>query len=218
VQADSSITRRYGGAGLGLAIVKGLVEALGGDMSFTSVLGEGSSFRVRLPFAAGDAQPAAAERDRPAPGPSSPAPFIGGRIRILAAEDNAANRLVLQTLLEPLGVAVTFAENGRQAVEMFSPGAFDLVLLDIHMPEMDGEAALGAVRAHEAALGATPATAYALTADVMAHRLKHYGEIGFDGCIAKPIQPKALFAAIEAALRAARAAGRGRPSADQRRA
>jgi signal transduction histidine kinase/NO-binding membrane sensor protein with MHYT domain/CheY-like chemotaxis protein len=207
-QADASTTRRYGGTGLGLAISHELVRLLGGELTVASTEGEGSRFAFSLPLrltdeAPPDAQPAAA------PGPDRP-------IRILAAEDNPTNQLVLAALLEPVGVALMTVGDGRQAIEAFIGGDFDLVLMDVQMPVMNGVEAAAEIRSWEALRGLARTPILALTANVMRHQIEEYLQAGMDGFVAKPIEAAKLFEAIQAALAAAEPparAGLSRPHA-----
>ncbi len=158
-QADASTTRRFGGSGLGLAISRKLVELMGGDIEVHSQVGVGSSFRLSLALQPA-ASPAAAE---PTPHATS-GPKLAG-VRILAAEDVAMNRLILQDLLEHEGAAVVFAENGLQAaqrVEANGGGDFDVVLMDVQMPVMDGYAATRRILATVPDLPIIGVTAHAL--------------------------------------------------------
>jgi len=122
-------------------------------------------------------------------------------LRVLAAEDNAANRKVIQVLLEPFGIDLTLVENGRLAVESYAMGRFDLVLMDAQMPVLDGMGAVREIRAIEAANGRrTPI--YMLTANVFEEDVARYGEAGADAVLAKPISLPDLAACV-AAVRAA---------------
>lgn len=191
-QADASITRRHGGTGLGLAISRELAELMGGRLTATSQLGEGSRFVLEVPMAR-----VAAEA--PAQIPAAPVP-LEGAVRILAAEDNAANRRVLAALLEPLGAELTLVEDGRQLVEAWSTAGADIILADIQMPVMSGLEAARAIRSAEAAGGLVRTPIIALTANVMSDQVAEYLAAGMDDHVAKPIQMAALFAALQAAL------------------
>ena len=129
-------------------------------------------------------------------GPAPPA----RRVRILAAEDNPINQKVLAALLEPMGVDLTMVENGELALEAWRSGAWDLVLMDIQMPRMGGEAAAGAIRAEEAERGLDPTPIIALSANAMSHQVEEYLAIGMTAHVAKPIDAKTLYATIEKAL------------------
>jgi PAS domain S-box-containing protein len=195
-QADESITRKHGGTGLGLSIVKGLVHGLGGELNIDSAQGKGTTFTIRLPFSLTHVDKARPE-DQEGAASEATAPR---RLRILVADDNSTNCSVIEAMLERVDCELVFADNGECAVEMFVPGAFDLVLMDIHMPVMDGEAALAKIRAKEAGWpSVTPV--YAMTADVLEHRVARYSELGFRDCIAKPLDARALMAAVELAYR-----------------
>ncbi|MGJ3232277.1 MAG: ATP-binding protein [Oceanicaulis sp.] len=185
-QADVSTTRRYGGTGLGLSIVARIVDLMDGSLDAQSTPGEGSRFTVRLalPFAA----PAKPE---PAAAPVAPGPRQG--LRVLVVDDSETNRLVAAGLLRPLKAQVRLAANGREAVERAREEAFDLVLMDIRMPEMDGVAALKAIRALP---GWAQAPIVAMTANVMAHQIKAYEADGFNAVIAKPLRPDVLLDVI----------------------
>ncbi|MEO8114238.1 MAG: ATP-binding protein, partial [Phenylobacterium sp.] len=142
MQADASTTRRFGGTGLGLAICHDLAALMGGGIAAASRLGEGSTFTVTLPLArVGDVQPAQAQPRAQA------APAGGRKLRILAAEDNPMNQLVLKTLLEQAGVAAVMVADGREAVEAWRGQAWDVIFMDVQMPVMDGVDATRAIRA-----------------------------------------------------------------------
>ncbi len=192
-QVDPTATRRYGGSGLGLAISRQFVELMGGKIAVTSVEGRGSAFTFDLPLewlrasAPPTAETAAAE---PVLTPS----------RILAAEDNATNRLLLRAMLAPLGADLVFAEDGRQAVDALAEGRFDVVLMDVQMPVMNGVDAARAIRALEAERGLRRTPILAVSANVMPGQVQDYMAAGMDGVVAKPIELGGLIAAIEAVL------------------
>jgi signal transduction histidine kinase len=142
-QAESSTTRAYGGTGLGLTIVRTLTGLLGGSVTLASAVGDGSSFRVCLPAAAVAPPPAPGAADTPAP---APAAFRPG-LRVVVAEDDPVSQKLMRVLLQKLGLEVHIAEDGRRALELIRQLAPDLVLMDMHMPVMDGPAAIRALRA-----------------------------------------------------------------------
>jgi PAS domain S-box-containing protein len=201
-QADRSTTRRFGGTGLGLAISRELAEKMGGQVTAASTVGEGTSFTVTLPLkrvgghAAHDPAPA-----EPAPAVSSTADVQEGLpLRVLAAEDNKINQLVLKTLLGQAGIDPVVVDDGLAAVEAWAEAEWDVILMDVQMPVMDGPTAAAEIRRREAASGRPRTPIVALTANVMSHQLREYELAGMTGCVAKPIEVAALFAAIEAAL------------------
>jgi CheY-like chemotaxis protein/anti-sigma regulatory factor (Ser/Thr protein kinase) len=200
VQADASTTRRFGGTGLGLAICRELAELMGGTIHLASEVGRGSAFTVRLPLARAEASAIAAAappRPEPAPAPVAASPQ---KLRILAAEDNPTNQLVLQTLLSQLGADILIVEDGQAAVEAYGRGIWDVVLMDVQMPRMDGPAAARAIRAMERALRRPRTPILALTANAMAHQTEEYFSAGMDSVIPKPIQVEQLIAGIAAAI------------------
>ena len=186
-QADASATRRYGGAGLGLTMTHHLASMMGGTLQAASRIGDGSTFTLALPLSRG-APTEAPEREDPPP------------LRILAAEDNPTNQQVLTALLGPLGADLVLVDNGRAAVEAFSHGGFELVLMDIQMPGMNGIEAARAIRAREAEQGMRRTPILAVTANVMTHQLQEYSAVGMDGAVAKPLRGEALLQAIMTAL------------------
>ena len=197
-QADASTTRRYGGSGLGLAISKQMVEAQDGLIEVESRSGEGSRFWFILPMRRGEARPPAPE--------ATAAVFDAGaaRVRILAAEDNKTNQMVLSALLAQADLDLVFADNGAEAVAAVRRQDFDLVLMDVQMPVMDGMAATRAIRALGGPKSLVPIIA--VTADAMPEQVTQCRAAGMDGHVSKPLRPEALFAVIEDALSRPRAA------------
>jgi CheY-like chemotaxis protein len=197
-QADNSATRRFGGTGLGLAICRELTQMMGGSIGVESVEGQGSTFVVELPLARAEAtvgpvvETARAEE---------------GALRLLAAEDNATNQQVLAAVMESLGIDIHIVEDGEQAVEAWRACAYDLVLMDIQMPVMDGIAAARAIRAAERERGLARTPIIALTANALSHQVEEYLAAGMDGHVAKPIEIAKLYEAISAVLNAAATGG-----------
>jgi CheY-like chemotaxis protein len=198
-QADATITRRFGGSGLGLSICRSLAELMGGEISARSTPGRGSRFSLLLPLARAKARPG---RSDAAGAPDGPAAFGGDRpLRVLLAEDHPTNQRVVQLILAPFGVDMITVADGFQAVEAFRPGLFDLVLMDMQMPVMDGLAATAAIRRGEAAWPASARTPIiVLTANAMPEHCQAALAAGADLHLAKPITAQALIAGIEAAL------------------
>jgi signal transduction histidine kinase/AmiR/NasT family two-component response regulator len=191
-QADASISRRFGGSGLGLSICRRMVRLMGGEIGCDSRPGEGSLFwfTIALPHAASaPAQQAAGEE------------VDISSMRILLADDNPTNRRVCQALLSPLQVELVMAEDGAQAVTAYEGGRFDLVLMDMQMPVMDGLAAARAIRAFEAQAGLPRTPILAMTANAMGHHIRACEEAGMDGHVSKPLQTERLYAALAEAVR-----------------
>lgn len=187
VQADNSVTRYYGGTGLGLSIVRGLIEVMEGEVKVVSRLGEGTTFHLDLPLLMADQE---AVTRQEAEARAGVMPNTG--LKILAAEDNLTNRIVLKAFLDQLEATVVEVENGKEAVEAVQRESFDLVLMDIHMPGMGGEEALTRIRLWEVEEKRDPLPIIALTADVMTHQVTRRLEQGFDAHLSKPIDPEQL--------------------------
>lgn len=192
-QADNSATRRFGGTGLGLAICRELTQMMGGAISVTSREGEGSAFTVTLPLERGEAP---AEEFAPAD-PSEAEPEA---LHILAAEDNPTNQQVLKAVMESLGIEVDVVADGKAALEAWRTGAFDLILMDIQMPVMDGMDAARAIRREEKDADRRRTPIVALTANALSHQVEEYLAVGMDGHVAKPIEIAKLYEAIAHAL------------------
>jgi two-component system, sensor histidine kinase len=204
-QADAGSTRRFGGAGLGLAICHQMTQLMGGFIEASSLPGEGSTFIVRLPLTHAVPNQEAPPADRSDAGAEDAA-----EIRVLAAEDNHTNQLVLKTLLAQAGIVPTMVENGRQALEAWETQHWDVILMDIQMPIMDGVAATCAIREREQVTGRPRTPILAVTANAMTHQVAEYEAAGMDGMVPKPIDIAALFGAMEQALEPV-----SQPSADQ---
>ncbi len=196
-QADASTTRRFGGTGLGLAICRELAETMGGSISATSAPGMGSTFTAILPLRKRTRATTKPARHGPEP---TPVPTQTRPIRVLAAEDNAMNQLVLKTLLAQIGVEPVMVADGKAAVAAWEREPWDVILMDVQMPVMDGPTATAQIRARERSEGRPRTPIVALTANAMAHQVAEYLQSGMDACVAKPIEARRLYEALEAAF------------------
>ena len=194
VQADNSATRRFGGTGLGLAICRELAQMMGGVISAKSLVDVGSTFTVELPLTRGEAPATATEANDAAPQGDD------ANIKLLAAEDNPTNQRVLKAVMDSLGIDIDIVPDGKTAVEAWRAGAYDLILMDIQMPVMDGIAAAKAIRDAEWAEQRKAIPIIALTANALSHQVEEYLAAGMDGHVSKPIEIAKLYEAISDAL------------------
>jgi signal transduction histidine kinase/CheY-like chemotaxis protein len=193
-QVDATLTRQHGGAGVGLAISRQLAELLGGQIEVKSRLGEGSTFTLTLPLARAEALARDASRADP------PEPVADAGLRVLVAEDNPVNQLVLRTLLAAIGVEPVLVDDGEAAVATWAAQPWDIVLMDIQMPKMNGVEAARAIRFCEVQEGRSRTPIIAVTANAMTHQAREYIAAGMDDVVAKPVELAVLVAAIERAL------------------
>jgi PAS domain S-box-containing protein len=203
-QASPDTSRRYGGSGLGLAIVQELTQRMAGTIDLESTQGVGSSFRVNIPFPITDTLPAVAD--------VGAAVHLGGA-HILLVEDNALNRDVARRILEDAGARVSTAMNGLEAVAQVQAGAFDLVLMDIQMPVMDGFEASWRIR-HELGISARTLPIVALTATALTDEHRRAEAAGMSDYILKPFRPEALLRRVQALTGAGRRPSRELESED----
>ncbi|WP_300528207.1 ATP-binding protein [Maricaulis sp.] len=189
-QADASTTRTHGGTGLGLAISKRLADMMGGKVTVTSFEGEGSTFTVTLKLPQGEAPVVHKERKLQ---------VVEGRrrLRVLVVDDVSTNRLVLESLLAQCDVDTVSAGSGQEAINITSKEGFDLILMDVQMPDMDGIETTKRIRSREAAKAMSPTPIIACTANVMPEQINAYLAAGLDRHLPKPVRKPDLEALIE---------------------
>jgi len=191
-QTDASVARTHGGTGLGLTISRDLARLMGGDILVNSREGFGSTFSVTIDVGDG-AQSADIEPTLPS------APLDINRLNVFAADDHEVNRRVIALLLEPLGAKVDFAENGEEALERLALRPYDLVLMDVHMPKVDGLEAMRLLRSREGPNRYTPVLA--VTGSGAPDDIAACLQAGADGHVLKPLDPAALQSAVAEVLR-----------------
>jgi PAS domain S-box-containing protein len=200
-QADSSITRRYGGTGLGLSITRRLVELMGGSIDAESEVGRGSCFRFDIPFVPGESNEEIIGSGEFEASDHQPASWCRDcTYRILVAEDSQPNQVVLRVLLGHLPLEIEFAENGADAVQQFQQRSYDLILMDIQMPVMDGLTAVRKIREIENFNHRERIPIVALSAHAMAEDQRLSREAGCDWHLNKPIVKRELVSVISGFL------------------
>ncbi|MDK2595625.1 ATP-binding protein [Pseudoalteromonas obscura] len=188
-QADSSTTRKYGGTGLGLAITASLVHLMGGTINLKSELGKGTTIDVILPLAPAELTDPNKEGDEDC--------FPNfATLKVLIAEDNEINQIVIKKMLEKTGATLDVVENGKLAVEAFNQSCYDIVLMDIQMPEMDGIEAFLLIQKANPNI-----PVIALTANVMSQDIAHYKSLGFAAHIGKPVAMHAMYRTIKQSVK-----------------
>ncbi|MDP2633193.1 MULTISPECIES: PAS domain-containing hybrid sensor histidine kinase/response regulator [unclassified Pseudoalteromonas] len=183
-QADTSTTREYGGTGLGMSITISLVKLMGGEIAVNSIKGRGTIIDVTLPLEKTHVAPKKVKAQSCTP------PALSGK-RILIAEDNKINQMLIKTMLQETESSLVIVENGMLAVDAFKNQPFDLVLMDIHMPVMDGVEALKSIKTLNNSI-----PIIALTANVMVEDVRQYLKLGFDAHVPKPIELSRLYGTL----------------------
>ncbi|MFW2542293.1 ATP-binding protein [Primorskyibacter sp. 2E107] len=198
-QAGSSITRRFGGTGLGLTIAREICRLMGGDLTYTPRPGGGAVFHAT--FEAREVAPSSGRAEAPY---SECERFLASRPwRILAAEDNQTNQRVIDLMLRRYGVSLTIVGDGAAAVRAHCAEPFDLILMDVNMPEMNGLEAASFVRQFEHARDLPRVPIIALTANAMTHQVHQYLKQGIDSHVAKPVRRAVLAETMARLLRRA---------------
>ena len=199
VQADNTINRRFGGSGLGLSICKRIIDQMGGSISVNSTLGEGTTVRFNVPFAI--ASPAHSNEEARN---DTVAEFkdylstLGRPLRVLIVDDNSTNRLVAAKMLQEFAPQVSMAGDGVEAVTAAGKFSYDIILMDMRMPEMDGLEAAQAIRAKASPYGTIPIIA--LTANAYPEDIRACLDSGMNDFVAKPVRKHMLIAALMRAL------------------
>ncbi len=206
-QADNSISRKYGGTGLGLAIVSKVARAMDGAVTVSSEPGAGSTFTLSFPLNRALQATSARALDGAPRGASG----AKGPLRVLVVDDNETNRLVVRAFLEPARAVITEAADGAAAVDSAAQNEFDIILMDLQMPGMDGLAAASAIRRSQGPSAHVPIIA--LTGSVTDEDSRAIRKAGMNACLVKPIRADALMAAMEAAIQAPTDAAAPRMSA-----
>ncbi len=200
-QADTTTARRFGGSGLGLAICRRLVEGMGGSIGVNSAPGHGSRFTVKLPLAALHVMIAAQPANDPSTGK------ITRRLHVLLVEDNVINQRICIGMLTRLGHKVQLARDGFEGVAAAKGGRFDLILMDVQMPVLDGLQATEQIRSHEVAQGLGRTPIYALTASVLTEERSACLDAGMDQVLLKPLTLDVLQRSLDAPQERLRVAG-----------
>ncbi|MBO9403203.1 ATP-binding protein [Shimia sp. R9_3] len=198
-QADNSVTRSKGGTGLGLAISRSFCEAMGGRIGVATNSGTGSKFWFELPLPEQEAPIEASSKQAPKLVEVAGDQLLLQKKRLLIVDDNATNRFVLKRFLKDTPLQIDEAKDGKEAVEAASKTTYDVILMDIQMPVMDGITASNEIRKLEIANGSQATQIIAVTANVMTHQIEEYLAEGINEVLGKPVSKQELLAKLAAA-------------------